>query len=285
MDLLGFFSGKETRFTPTQKRIVHYITDHPGEALLLSVSDLARRAKVSEASVVRLAQALGFDGYTALQKEFHKNVKDRLSTVARIEQTVTHIRNAEDALVKVFQQDIENLSKTLAGVPVEVFGKVVSEIQNSPRVFVLGLRGAHAPAVLLATYLRFLGKNVNLLTSGHGELWDIVQKFNSKDLVIGIGIRRYTRTTVEVLEFARSRGAKVGVITDAPLSPLVRHAHWSLMVHCDLDSYIESFTAAVSLINAILTAVATLNRRATLRNLRARETLWKQKGIYEQEEG
>ena len=72
----------------------------------------------------------------------------------------------------------------------------------------------------------------------------------------------------------------MGAITDSPLSPLARYAHWVLTAHCELDSFIESFTAATSLVNALLTAMSIQDPGKTLRILRQREALWEGKGVY-----
>ena len=268
------------RLTPAQRRIMQYIVDNYEEAIFLTASQLARRVGVSEATVVRLAQALGFDGYPGMQKKFRKGLQDRLSTVTRLEHTVDHVRQMGDVVVKVLQEDIQNLSQTLRELPLEIFERAVSDMQSATRIFVIGLRGAHAPALTLATYLRFLGKQTHLLVPGHGEMWDILQGLDSSDLVVGISFPRYTQVTLEVLEHARKKRARVGAITDSPLSPLARHAHWVLTAHCQLDSFIESFTAATSLVNALLTAMSIQSPGKTLRILREREALWEEKGVY-----
>jgi len=268
------------RLTPSQRRIMQYIVDNYDEAIFLTASQLAGRVGVSEATVVRLAQALGFDGYPGMQKKFRKGLQDRLSTVTRLEHTVDHVRQMGDVVVKVLQEDIQNLSQTLRDFPLEIFERAVSDMQSAKRIFVIGLRGAHAPALTLATYLRFLGKQAHLLVPGHGEMWDILQGLGSSDLVVGISFPRYTQVTLEVLEHARKKRARVGAITDSPLSPLARHAHWVLTAHCQLDSFIESFTAATSLVNALLTAMSIQSPGKTLRILREREALWEEKGVY-----
>jgi DNA-binding MurR/RpiR family transcriptional regulator len=268
------------RLTPAQRRIMQYIVDNYEEAIFLTASQLAARVGVSEATVVRLAQALGFEGYPGMQKKFRQGLQDRLSTVTRLEQTVDHVGQTGDVVVKVLQEDIQNLSQTLRDLPLEIFERAVADMQAAKRIFVIGLRGAHAPALTLATYLRFLGKQAHLLVPGHGEMWDILQGLGSSDLVVGISFPRYTRVTLEVLEHARKKRARVGAISDSPLSPLARHAHWVLTAHCQLDSFIESFTAATSLVNALLTAISIQSPGKTLRILREREALWEEKGVY-----
>ena len=271
---------KRVRLTRSQRRIMQYIVDNYEEAIFLTASQLAHSVGVSEATVVRLAQALGFDGYPGMQSKFREGLQDRLSTVTRLEHTVDHVRQVGDVVVKVLQEDIQNLSQTLRNLPIEVFEQAVKDIEKAKRVFVVGLRGAHAPALTLATYLRFLGKRAQLLMPGHGELWDILQGLEKTDLVIGISLPRYTTITVEVLEHARSQRARVGAITDSPLSPLARYAHWVLTAESQLDSFIESFTAVTSLINALLTAMSIQKPAKTLRILREREAIWEEKGVY-----
>ena len=268
------------RLTPSQRRIMQYIVDNYEEAIFLTASQLAHSVGVSEATVVRLAQALGFDGYPGMQSKFREGLQNRLSTVTRLEHTVDHVRQVGDVVVKVLQEDIQNLSQTLRNLPIEVFEQAVADMEKAKRIFVVGLRGAHAPALTLATYLRFLGKQAQLLVPGHGELWDILQGLEKTDLVIGISFPRYTSVTVEILEHARRQRARVGAITDSPLSPLARHAHWVLPAECQLDSFIESFTAATSLVNALLTAISIQKPGKTLRILREREALWEEKRVY-----
>lgn len=271
---------KRIRLTPAQRRIMQYIVENFEEAIFLTASQLAHRVRVSEATVVRLAQALGFDGYPGMQKKFRQGLRDRLSTVTRLEHTVDQVQQIRDVVVKVLQEDIQNLSQTLRDLPLEIFERAVADMQAAQRILVVGLRGSHAPALTLATYLRFLGKEVQLLVPGHGEMWDILQGLGRSDLVVGISFPRYTQVTLEVLQHARKKGAKVGAITDSPLSPLARHAHWVLTAHCQLDSFIESFTAATSLINALLTAMSIQDPGKTLGILRQREALWEEKGVY-----
>ena len=270
----------KVRLTPAQRRIMHYIIEHYEEAIFLTASQLAQNVGVSEATVVRLAQALGFDGYPGMQRKFRQGLQDRLSTVTRLEHTVDHVRQTGDIVVKVLQEDIHNLSQTLRNLSLDIFERAVADLQSAKRIFVVGLRGAHAPALTLATYLRFLGKQAHLLVPGHGEMWDILQGLGRSDLVVGISFPRYTQITVEVLQHARKKRARVGAITDSPLSPLARYAHWVLTAHCQLDSFIESFTAATSMINALLTAMSIQDPGKTLRILREREALWEEKGVY-----
>ena len=107
-----------------------------------------------------------------------------------------------------------------------------------------------------------------------------MHEVGAQDLVVGISFPRYTRLAVEALAYANDQGAKVGAITDSLFSPLAGHAHWVLPVRPQLNSFIESYTAVMSLINALLTALSVQNPQETLKALKKLESLWKEKGVY-----
>jgi DNA-binding MurR/RpiR family transcriptional regulator len=280
MPIQTILSEKRIHLTDAQRRAAQYIMDHYEEAIFLTASKLAKKAGVSEATVVRLAQVLGFDGYPELQQMLRKNLQSRLTTVTRLEQTVQHVRSDGDVLTKVMQEDIRNLSETLQDISLETFHRAVADMTRARRIYVVGLRGAHAPALVLALYLRYLEKQASPVIPGYGDIWNTLHGLDSVDLVIGISLPRYTRLTIEILEYAKAKGARVGAITDSLISPLARKADWVLPVHSKLDSFIESFTAAMSLVNALLTAMSIQNPEETMKALKEREVLWQRKGIY-----
>lgn len=280
MQINTLLSDNRIRLTEAQKRAVQYIMDHYEESIFLTASKLAKKAGVSEATIVRLAQVLGFDGYPKLQQMLRKNLQSRLTTVTRLEQTVKNIRTDGDILTRIIQEDIRNLSETLRDISLETFHQAVTDMKNARRIYVVGLRGAHAPALVLALYLRFLEKQATPVIPGYGDVWNTLHGMCSEDLVIGISFPRYTRLTIEILEYAKGNGARVGAITDSIVSPLARNADWVLPVHSRLDSFIESFTAAMSLVNALLTELSVQNPEETMKALKERESLWQRKEIY-----
>jgi DNA-binding MurR/RpiR family transcriptional regulator len=280
MQIQTILAEKSIQLTKAQKQVTQYIMDHYEESIFLTAAKLAKKAGVSEATVVRFAQTLGFDGYPKLQQMLRKNLQSHLTTVTRLEQTVKNIRTDGDILTKIIQEDIRNLSETLRDISLDAFRQAVTDMKNARHIYVVGLRGAHAPALVLALYLRFLGKRASPVIPGYGDVWNTLHGMGSEDLVIGISFPRYTKLTIEILEYAKGNGVRVGAITDSFVSPLARNADWVLPVHSRLDSFIESFTAAMSMVNALLTALSVQNPEETMKVLKEREVLWQKKGIY-----
>ncbi len=280
MTIHNLLAENKIQLTGAQKQAAQYIMDHYEESIFLTASKLAKKAGVSEATVVRLAQVLGFGGYPKLQQMLRKSLQDRLTTVTRLERTIQQVRDDSDILTNIMQKDIQNLSETLRNISLEAFRQAVTDLQNARHIYVVGLRGAHAPALLLALYLRFLEKQASPVIPGYGDVWNTLHGIGADDLVIGISLPRYTKLTIDILEYAKENGARVGAITDSLISPLARKADWVLVVHSKLDSFIESFTASISLVNALLTALSVQNPEETMKALKERETLWQKKDIY-----
>lgn len=266
--------------TKAQQRIFSYIVDHYDEAIFLNASQIAKKAKVSEASVVRLAQALEFDGYPAMQRELQQHFYYRLSTVNRLVETEKVARHDGEVFVKVMQEDINNLTETLRDISSKTFNQAVSDIWSAPRVFILGVKEEYAPALVLANTLKCFMMNIHLLDPKCGDIWDDVFDIESDDLVIGISFPRYARLTVEILQYVHERGTKVGAITDSLVSPLAEFADWVLPAKCKLGSFFITFTSAMSLINSLITALSIKDTRKTISILEQRELLWKEKQIY-----
>ena len=98
--------------------------------------------------------------------------------------------------------------------------------------------------------------------------------------MLAISFPRYTKETVELLHWAKTRGVTTLAITDSPISPLAQHADYVLTARYQTDSFIESFTAPLSLINALVTALGVRDRTRTLASLRKLEEVWKRQEIY-----
>jgi len=280
MSFDSLLAEKKNGLTAAQQRALKYITENNEETIFLTASALSRRIGVSEATIVRLAQNLGFDGYRGMQRMLRESFQDRLSTDVRLKQTVEHAKTDEDVLMKVMQEDIRNITQTLESISIETFHQAVTEMATARKIFVIGLKGSHSTAVVLARYLGFLREGIHLLKPEFGDIWDSFHEVGEKDLVVGISFPRYPRLTIEALAHARAQGARVGAITDSLFSPLADHAHWVLPVKHNLDSFIESYTAVMSLVNALLTALSIQNPQETLKALKKRESLWRKKEIY-----
>lgn len=280
LTLHRFFKEKSRPLTRSQNRLLEYILSHDEESIFLNIGELADKVGVSEATVVRLAKALGFKGFPEFQKELRNHFRDKLTTTSRLQKTAKKVMNEGDVLAKVLQADIHNIEKTLNQTPAMEFKQFVKAIDSAPRVILIGLRSAYSLAIFFGIALEFLQKNVWVIQPGIGDMWDRLLGLEKSDLVIGISFPRYTKQTVDVLRFAKERGNRTLAITDTLVSPLARHADHVLTARYQMDSFVESFTAPLSLINAIVTSLGIYRRKSTMKSLKELEKVWEEQQIY-----
>jgi len=266
--------------TRAQRKMLEYILSHEDESIFLNIEGLAKKANVSKATVVRLSKSLGYKGYPEFQKELRLHFRNKLTSTSRLQKTVGKVANEGDVLIKVLQTDLDNIAETLKQIPIQEFRKFIKSIDLAERIIIVGLRSAYSLAIFLGIALEFLQKNVWVVQPGIGDMWDRMLGLKKGDIVIGISFPRYTKQTVEVLRFAKQKGVKTLAVTDSLVSPLAQYADFVLTARCQLDSFIESFTAPLSLINAIVTALGVLSKNRSMKSLKELEDIWEKQQVY-----
>lgn len=277
--------GRAGAFSEGQRAVADYILREYEKAAFLTAARLGARVGVSESTVVRFAMTLGYSGYPAMQGSLQDMVRNKLTTVDRLLGSVDGLAGDETVLAKVLQRDIDNIRQTLQETLPESFDQAVQLILDARTIYVSGLRGASAPAHFLSFCLNWALGNVRPVISGVEDWLEQMSALDPADLVIAISFPRYTRRTVEIADYARARGAGVLAITDSVMSPLAHRATVVLTAHSGIDSFVDSFTAPLSLINALLTAVGQKAQSRTVPALERLEGDWGRYRVFWDEPG
>ena len=207
-----------------QKRIALYIEEHYDKAAFMTASKLGETVGVSESTVVRFATELGYDGYPKLQKAMQEMIRDKLTSVQRIEVTSSRIGN-DDVLNSVLNQDIDKIRRTIEETSHEDFERAVDKICNADRIYIFGVRSTAAIASFLGYYFELIFDNVRVIDStSHTTTYERIFRMTDKDVMIGISFPRYSTMAVDAMNYARSQGAHAIAITDSMVSPLVKSA-------------------------------------------------------------
>ena len=144
----------------------------------------------------------------------------------------------------------------------------------------MGLRASAPIAEFFAHYLKFIFPNVTVVTSGVSDVFEQLARIGEGDLLIGISFPRYTAKSIEAMEFARNSGASLIAITDGPLSPLHSTADTCLMAKSDMSSFVDSFAAPLSLINALIVALGQRRRKEVSEYFENMEKVWEKYNVY-----
>ena len=280
IDLESRIKNNYKKFSEGQKLIAEYLLNHSDKATFLTAANLGKIVGVSESTVVRFANFLDYEGYPALQKNLQNRIRNKLNTVSRLKKSIKTASSGESILYEVFRNDTNNIQRTMNNISQESFSKLVEEMLNANSIYIVGLRTATSLAYFMGYTLHLILKNVTTITFGASDLFERLININEKDLLIGITFPRYTLQTVEIMEYAKKKGAKTAAITDSVLSPLAQLADVSVFANSCLNSFIDSFTAPLSLINALVTAVGVRRRKENLESLSELEEIWEKYKVF-----
>ena len=240
---------------------------------------------VSESTVVRFATELGFDGYPAFQHALQEMVRTKLTSFQRVEVTNDRIGNG-DILSKVLLSDMEKIRHTLDGVNREDFNAAVQSIVCAGKIYIIGARSSATLAGFLGHNLRMIFDNVKLIDTVSGsELFEEIMGVSKNDVMVAISFPRYSKKVINAVDYARNAGAEVIAITDSKTSPIASNASAVLVAESDMASFVDSLVAPLSIINAIVVAVAKEKKDELEVRLRRLEEIWDEYDVYDKSHG
>lgn len=278
-DLLNRIETNYLGLSKGQKRIADYILANYDKVAFMTASSLGDVVGVSESTVVRFANALNYEGYPQLQKALQESIKTKLTTVQRFELSKDQ-DIGENYLKQIMASDMENIRRTMDAVDEEMIQKSVDALHDARKVYILGLRSSSVLANYLGFYLNFILDNVSIVPSGANDLFDQLLNITEEDVLITFSFPRYSKTTYEVVDFAKAQGAKLIGITDSKSSPLVPLSDYYMTAKYNMNTFIDSLVAPMSLVNALIIAVSICEKEKVKNTFRKLEGIWDEYKIY-----
>lgn len=280
-DILTLMEKEQSGFSKGQRRIAAYILNNYDKAAFMTAGKLGQTVGVSESTVVRFAAELGFDGYPGMRKALQEMIRNRLTSLQRIE-VANEMMNEDNVLKSVICADAEKLQATLDECDVEQFKKAVDTIVNARHVYIVGMRSSTCLANFLGFYLNLLLENVHIIQdTAVSEVYEQIMRIKSGDVFIGISYPRYSSRTVKAMKFAKSMGADAIGITDGNSSPFVDVADTLLFAKSDMVSFLDSLVAPMSLLNALIVSISIKSKENVSATFNRLESIWKDYEVYE----
>ena len=283
-DLITKIQSELPGFSKGQKQIARFILEHYDKAAFMTASRLGVTVGVSESTVVRFATELGYDGYPHLQRALQEMIRNKLTSVQRMEVAGDRM-GGRDVLQTVLHADTDMIRVTLDEIDRDAFQGAVDALMGAKRIYILGVRSSSALASFLGFYFNLLFENVTLVhTNSVSEIFEQVLRVGPGDVLFGISFPRYSKRTLSAMKYARDRGARVIALTDSQLSPLARVADHVLLARSDMASFVDSLVAPLSVINALIVAVGISRRDEIEHTFNKLERIWEEYDVYEKPE-
>ena len=279
-DLIETIENAIDDLSKGHRLIAKYIIGNFDKAAYMTASALGAEVGVSESTVVRFANELGFDGYPQLQQQIRETTRARLTSVQRLR--AANNRMTEDEVLDfVLTSDAERIKSTLDTVDREAFAKAADMMLSAGNIYILGMRSSAVLAEYMRHYFGLMFENVRLLkpTSG-SEVFENLMNIHADDVFVSISFPRYATSIVNATEYASKAGAKVIALTDTLSSPIVPHADVALIAKSEMASFADSLVAPMSVINALIANIGKKKQDEVAENLERLETVWQEYNVY-----
>ena len=274
----GIISGKLTferikaalpSMPPSSKRIALYMLENGQTVGFSSTRDLGRRIGVSEASIVRFVQSLGFDGYIDFRHALEEDIRHRLGVADKIALSGLDLLPDEKRLRCLSNNEMSNLKKTLDGLDLASMRSMVCGAAEARRLFVSGF-GASTNMVKYFEYglLGLRWKDVVTVTGSISDYSSRLCSFSSSDVLLLITFPPYSREALQVASHAKKAGGAIYLFTDSPRCPAYPDAAASII--CENNSLLltNSFVGLVAVIQIFINMLALTNKKESAAGIR-----------------
>jgi DNA-binding MurR/RpiR family transcriptional regulator len=243
--------------TKSQQRIASYLLAGYDEAAFLPAADLAKRLNVSEATLVRFARAVGYEGFRDLRRCLQGLFRAQATPASRLQHKLGELASSQGhVLAKVLDMEVQYLTEASHSIDPADFDRAVQVLLGGERIFVFGSGPSGILADLAELRLRRLGILTIAMTESGRHLLEKLQLLRPGDAVLATGFNYVRPELVSVLEHARATGCRSILLTDT-LGPALRSkADVVLAARRGPVSTFHSLTVPMSILNALILAVA-----------------------------
>ncbi|WP_049567438.1 MurR/RpiR family transcriptional regulator [Nocardiopsis sp. SBT366] len=265
------------RLGRASERVLHVLRDEPRFASYATAAEVAARAEVNVATVVRAAQQLGFTGWPALRVELRSRY---LASLSAGEVLAEHAGSDTDPVRAAVRSDRENLRLLERTLEPERVRAVAAAIHGARSTLVLGSGTFAAPGVQLSHAAGIMGYDVRSLDSGGTALTNALARMGEGDLLVVCDLWMLPVALRRAVEIAAEESVSIALITDRRDSPLGVLADHVVAVPSEGVGMFPSLTAAMTVVHAVLAELARAGGESALESVRRAEELWRRAELF-----
>jgi len=278
------------RLTPRQRAVGEFIIKNPESLAFLSIVELAGKAGVSQATVVRFSNALGYDGYTQLSGEIRQAIQlaygslDRFRLGSSIKNDPSHDRD-DSFFSRVLTSEIDNLIALTRNLKSSDFYACVDRAVAADQIMVMGGFASLSLAVHMQQMLVKVRPRVELISQRDITTSSRIYGLGKKSLVFIVSFPRYPKRVLELAALAKQQKAYIVVITNSPIAPPVALADQTFFVSVDVPSFVDGYAAPMAFVNALVTEIGMRNPDSSRQALNFYDQFAAEMGIFFNKKG
>jgi DNA-binding MurR/RpiR family transcriptional regulator len=267
------------------QKAARYVLDRPNDVALLSMREQARHAGVHPSTMTRFAKFIGLSGYDDVRMSYAAAVREGSLGFAKKagEQVASQKLKGDKSLALEIAQSVTREIANI-GAPLTLDRIVIAAdiLMNARRIYYLGLRSSHGVSWQLHYVLSLIGCQSVQLDGIAGTGSDALSQASDQDALFVTSVLPYTRLTMELAQYAKSRGVKVVALTDSEVSPLAQFADAAIFVSTESPSFFHTMAPAFVVVEILGSIIAGRKGGAALEALRLMDDHLRQLDTYQQ---
>ena len=210
---------KYNKFTKSQKKLADFIMTSPSFILNKSISEVAVKCHIAEATISRFCKALGFKGYI----DFKLSIARDYSYDEDSNEIHGDIIEEEDPVLtvakRILSKNVEALNETYKMIKENDINTAVKYMINANRIIFFGVGSSYISALEGCNNFMRITPKVSISSESHMQFLS-ASLLTSKDVGIIISYTGSTKEIVEIARIAKGNGAKIICLTHFLKSPL-----------------------------------------------------------------
>jgi DNA-binding MurR/RpiR family transcriptional regulator len=244
--------------SPQLRKAARYVLDHPNEVGIGSIREIAVAAGVKPNTLVRMARAVGFEGYEDLRMPFRESLRaghESFPDRARWLQSLAKGGRHGGLISEMAATTIENIEQLFAGITLGDVKSAADSIVAARTTYVLGIGISHALANNFAYLARMALDNVVAVPRDGSLPIDDIARIGRRDVLLAMTFKPYRSEVVDAVRCAAEQGAKVIGLTDSRSSPIALAADQAFVIPTETPQFFTSTVAAAALLETIMAFV------------------------------
>ncbi len=240
-----------------QKKIADYIVSNINEVVFFSITTLAAELDISEATIVRFSQNLGYKGFPELKKDLVHYYQNYLTPGERLKNSIQILAGGEFSFEKVMRNELKMIEETIDSVNHDIFWDLVDSICKADNIYIFGLGRGNDP---LVSYLGFrlsrFGKNIREVPYSGINMMEVIPFIKEKDIVIIYHFLKVSPDYYCLTKALQAVSSKLFLITDNRKLDLVKSVDKVVTVNRGpFDNY-HTLTVPFAFTSAVILGVA-----------------------------
>lgn len=241
--------------TPELAKAATYVLENPNSIGVTSIREVAKAADVHPNTLVRMARAVGFEGYEDFRRPFREEIKrgrESFPDRARWLQSLAKGGKLGGLYAEMAESTLSNVEGTFASADAKHLKAAADALIAARRSYVLGVGIAHPLAVNFAYLAGMAVDNIQAIPRDGSLPADDLARAGHRDILLAMTFKPFRTEVVEAVRIARAQGVEIIAISDSPAAPIINGARHAFVIPTVTLQHFTSIVAVTAFLETLM---------------------------------